>query len=522
MISKYIANYLRCISIFLLLIAGALHANGQKQLGNEWYIGSPHYKISFAGDTAYANRLNPLDSFFPRALNSTANICGADGFFLFGSNNLHLYDAQANEIDSSLCLIPDTSRLTLNLYAAANNSIILPKGDSQYYIFTCTQSNDMAYGIYYGLIDTFDFDQILYSVVDMKANNGKGKIIENQKLLLQVKSPWISMCTFTATRHANGRDWWLVKSSGRNRRTKYTFLVQPDTITSSTITFDSTFPYLTYSNVGQSCFSADGTWYVECSKGGPHTLYSFDRCAGTMQLKRQIEMSKYSKYGSIRFDGVAFSPNNKFLYTSDGLYIYQIDLAEPNDALAVQCVSQLDTIDFPVYYNGMQITPTGQLLMGSWGSVSGYQNAIMRPNEKGLACTFKNNYLVSSYWYVSWDLAPIDDAPNMPFFELGALANSPCDTLGPKPPPPPSSPYNNWVVYPSASKDEINVQVPNNSATVGVQLYNALGQILFNNAVQVQANYVASFSVKHLASGMYFVHINSATKPFTTKIITHN
>jgi hypothetical protein len=238
-----------------------------------------------------------------------------------------------------------------------------------------------------------------------------------------------------------------------------------------------------------------------------------------MQLVRQIEMSKYSKYGSTRYDGVAFSPNSKYLYTSDGIYIYQIDLAEPNDDLAIQCVSEIDTSWFPIYYNTMQITPTGQLHMGSWGGISPYQNAIMRPNEKGLACTFKNDYLVSSYdfgWVVN---APFNDPPNMPFFELGALANSPCDTLGPKPPPPPSSPYNNWVVYPSASSDEINIQVPNNSATVGVQLYNALGQMLFNNAVQVQANYVASFNVKHLASGMYFVHINSATKPFTTKII---
>jgi Secretion system C-terminal sorting domain len=519
MISRYIANFCKCISIVVTLTFVALLANGQKQLGNEWYMGSPHYRISFVGDTAYANRLNPLDSFFPRAISSIANICSADGFFKFGTNNLQIINPNGLASDSGNYLIPDTSRLTLNLYLFGNNSIILPKGNNTFYVFTCTQSNEMAYGTYYHSIDTFDFDQILYAVVDMNANGGKGAIIENKKVLLQAKSPWISKTNFTCTRHANGRDWWLVKPSARNRTIKYMFLVQPDTIIASTIIVDSTFDYLTYDNVGQSCFSADGSLYAECNKGSPHSIYRFDRCAGTMQLLRQLDMRPYSKYRSIRYDGVAFSPNGKFLYTSDGLYIYQIDLAEPNDASAVQCVSEADSIDWPIYYNTMQITPTGQLHMGSWGGVSGYQNAIMRPNEKGVACTFKINYLVSSYWYVPWDLAPFNDPPNMPFFELGALANSPCDTLGPKPPPPPSSPYNNWVVYPSASTDEINIQVPNNSATVGVQLYNALGQMLFNNAVQVQANYVASFSVKHLASGMYFVHINSATKPFTTKII---
>jgi Secretion system C-terminal sorting domain len=343
--------------------------------------------------------------------------------------------------------------------------------------------------------------------------------------LLQAKSPWISKSNFTVTRHANGRDWWLVKPSARNRTIKYLFLVQPDTIIASTITVDSTFDYLTYDNVGQSCFSADGRWYAECNKGSPHSIYRFDRCAGTLQLVRQLDMRPYSKYGSMRFDGVAFSPNSKFLYTSDGLYIYQIDLAEPNDALAIQCVSELDSIEWPIYYNTMQITPTGQLHMGSWGSVSGFQNAIMRPNEKGLDCTFKNNYLVSSYWYVPWDLAPLNDPPNMPFFELGALANSLCDTLGPKPISP-KSPYINWVVYPNPFLDEINIQVPNNDATVGVQLYNPLGQIVYDNAVLVQANYVASFSTAHLPKGVYFLHINSIAtanggKNFTTKLLKY-
>jgi hypothetical protein len=498
------------------LLAISLPLFAQKNFSKEWYMGSPNYKITFNGDTAYSQLLKPTDIKFPRTLKSNANICDSSGNFLFSSNALQLYNKYGELIDSSKYNIGDTMVLTFGLYPAANQSIILPKGPNQFYVFTCTQSDQKAYDYYVGVEDTFDFDQILYSVVDMSANNGKGAIIENQKLLLQARSPWISKSNFTCTRHANGRDWWLIKPSARDRNIKYKYLVTPDTILASQEIEYKNFGRLNNDNVGQSCFSADGTWYVECNKESPHTIYRFDRCEGKFTLVRQIEMSKYNKINTTRYDGVCFSPNNKYLYTSDGWYIYQIDLAEPNDSMAIKCVSEQDTILFPMFYNTMQITPTGQLHMGSWAGISPFQNAIMRPNEYGLASGYKTDYIVSSLPYVSWKNAPFNDPPNMPFFELGALKGSPCDTLNKIEI---VNPHKNWNVYPNPTTDKLTIEVPTKDAYINVSMFNLLGQKVLQNKLLIDDKFNTYLDVVTLPSGIYVLYIETQDKPVVHKII---
>jgi hypothetical protein len=484
----------------------------QKNLGREWYVGSPNYKITFDDDTAYSQLLNPMDKRYPRVISSNANICDSNGHFLVGSTGMNLYNNMGELVDSNNHVNNDTFRLEHGFYAYPNNSIILPKKNNQYYIFTCTQSDAMANGYHYGWVDTFDFDQILYSIVDMNANNGQGAIIENRKLLLQAKSPWINKSNFTCTRHANGRDWWMIKPSARDRNIKYRYLVTPDTIISFIDLENKNLGKFNNDNVGQSCFSSDGSLYVECNKSSLHTIYNFDRCSGQLSLNRIIDITPYTKTKWDRFDGVCFSSNNQFLYTSDEFFIYQIDLNEPNDSLAVQCVSYQDTVYFPGY-NTMQMSPNGQIVMGSWAGVSPYWNAIMYPNEKGMACGFKTDYVVSSYYHAGPINTPFNDPPNMPFFELGALVGSPCDTVKQN-----TSPYTNWLIYPNPTQSNLTIHVPITNTNVQVAIYNILGQKVLQKTMVVDYKYKATLDISSLATGLYFVVIETGDKPFTSKI----
>jgi hypothetical protein len=87
-------------------------------------------------------------------------------------------------------------------------SIILPKKGNTYYVFT-TGMSDWAFDAWKKPDPPFDFrfDVLSYHIVDMDANNGKGKVVERNKILMQEAR--LSHNRMSAVRHANGRDWWL-------------------------------------------------------------------------------------------------------------------------------------------------------------------------------------------------------------------------------------------------------------------------------------------------------------------------
>jgi hypothetical protein len=291
----------------------------------------------------------------------------------------------------------------------------------------------------------------------------------------------------------------------------------PDKILSFVDTEPIRWSGLTGDNVGQSNFSPNGEWYAECNTNSPHTIYTFDRCSGQFTFNRLIDMSKYSVFkGRTRWDGVCFSPNSRYLYTSDAFYIYQIDLQEPIDSIAVKLVSFMDTTNFPLY-NTMQLTPTGQILMGNWGGTINTLNGIIQPNELGQASAFKLDYIVSNLkrknpsFYISLKIPP-----NMPFYELGALLGSPCDTIKEN-----TSPYQNWLFYPNPTYGNMDIQVPVVNDDFQLTIYNILGQKVLQKNVVVDNKYKAILDISYLASGLYFIKIETGGNPFTSKIIKY-
>ncbi len=90
-------------------------------------------------------------------------------------------------------------------YPAGNSLMTLPfpGHPNQYYFFHMRQ--------YDADVNHYLWD-LLWSRVDMQANNGLGKVIEtNQPLLQDTLMPSIS-----AVRHANGRDWWIMAAEQFN------------------------------------------------------------------------------------------------------------------------------------------------------------------------------------------------------------------------------------------------------------------------------------------------------------------
>ncbi len=307
--------------------------------------------------------------------------------------------------------------------AFIQQSVILPKKDNQYYIFYKGMTNQ-AYDDYYAQVGDWNLDMFLNHIVDMDANNGKGKVMVKDNILMS--SARLSGNSLSATRHANGRDWWLILPH-REKDLLYTFRVTPDTIMLP-ITQDMGGADFIANNWGQSNFSMDGSLYAHAHYNDSIEVNNFDRCTGLMSNIKRIASPKDTIY---YYDpifekdtftlvsagtGVCFSPNNQFLYIVSPYTVWQYELAS-NEIVNMRTDSVFNWAQYVTAYNA----PDGRIYFGNWNGTNPSLSYIEYPNMKGIDANFCQFCLNT----VNSTSAP----PNMPNFELGALAGSPCDTL---------------------------------------------------------------------------------------------
>jgi hypothetical protein len=221
-------------------------------------------------------------------------------------------------------------------------------------------------------------------------------------------------------RHANGRDWWILLSD-QNEHRYYRWLLtpeglsQPDTQNISQVALPGKIR-------GWYEFSPNGQKLAARYQDTGTALYDFDRCTGILSnCKLLHKTSIYSGY-------IAFSPNNRYLYTDDNSLktLIQYDLMAPDIENSEQIVSSYDGfIDsltlYPVTFEAMTRGPDGKIY--SFGSVSHYMHIIDFPDRLGVDChvrqraiTFPSSTFGANAYYPNYRLGPID--------------GSSCDSLG--------------------------------------------------------------------------------------------
>jgi hypothetical protein len=502
----------------LIFISSCLLCKAQNSLGNEWFVGIPLKKIIF-NVIPQTSFLGVFDS--TKYIDySNSNICDSNGHLLLATDGIKLYDSNGEYIAGGGENINNDSiawEYGFNS-ASRNGTIILPMGNSLYYVFTSTMSNTKCYNYFHNWNnDTFDFDEIRYSIIDMQANGGNGEIILRNKLLLHVDEyPWINKTNFTACRHANGRDWWLLKPSARMRQVIYKFLVTPDTIVTYKENLQLHFNIYSHDNRGQSCFNKDGNLYAECNQFGPHTIYDFDRCTGTLNFKRLIDLYPYkdtfgnSIDSSPSWSGLCFSPSGRFLYTCDFFNVYQIDLWESNNSLAIRRVSK-DSDNNPLpfghpNYQSMQLTPTNVIYLGNRHGISTGINGILYPDKLGDSCGFVFKYITSIY--------NTNDPPNMPFYGLGKQEGSPCDTIKL-----PVAINTIIKIYPNPTSDNLTIELPTDTKKARVIIYSMLGEVVMSQTREQVKNSKLEISVRQLAQALYSIRIEANGSRFIGKFV---
>ncbi len=468
--------------------------------GNNWVIGPAYISLLDFRSSP------PIQSFLEDTLSmfeTTASISNAAGEFQFFTNGIYV----ANRFGERM---PHGDSLSFYNYhnyydivyqngmPQSQGALILPMpNDSTKYIL-----------FHYSPVDTFFVSanrsynvprNFYYSIVDMTADGGKGDVVKKN-----VRLPWNGLgCAsrMTATKHANGRDWWVIRH-GFKDSTYVKFLLTPDTIVGPY--FQKIGPPFNNNQVavdyyGTSVFNLEGTRFATGNLYGPLVVLDFDRCTGEFSSPLVL----YNKLADTTLLGVAavaFSPNGRFLYVNNiyELNQYDLTLTNPNDSVRLYTADSSDGY----YLNQMRLGPDNKIYIGTWHGGSGTLHVIAEPDLPGNACQFQRSGLQCLYSANTWSL------PNSVNYQLQSIHGSTCDTLT-------SmidfsySPKISVSFYPNPANDYFIIQ--SNSyfdSPIQLAVYDLLGNNVHSSVVMLE-NGVCKISCMGMQNGLYIVKLYS-------------
>ena len=385
---------------------------------NIWLFGYDSFtQPGFGGFVLDFNSNIPEVYYEPKEMEfnqTSATICDTDGNLLFYTNGIYIANAahQMMVNGDSLSPGPGTFSYPSGL-PISQGLIILP-----------IPENEKKYILIHGLLDIPPglgpiYSHLYYSIIDMELDNGLGAVTEKN---VEIMEGQLHRGKITATRHGNGRDWWVVIPEHDTNR-YFRMLLTPDGLEG---------PYLqtigspNMSGIGQSIFTPNGYKYIRyenanINEGTYLNFYDFDRCTGLLSNQLQLNQIDTS-WGN----GLAVSPNSRYAYFSAFRYVYQFDLWADDIIASKDTIAVYDGFVSPWPFSSTfylaQLGPDGKIYINTRDATT-VMHVIHDPDKKGEACNLEQHGIQFPA-YNSFTI------PNSPNFRLGPLDGSPCDTLG--------------------------------------------------------------------------------------------
>ncbi|MDB5201534.1 MAG: hypothetical protein JWQ27_943 [Ferruginibacter sp.] len=309
------------------------------------------------------------------AIEGSSAISDGDGKLLFYSNGVTVMNKLNEVMDNGSGIAGDVS-------STCNSVIIqLPGNDSLYYLFTVGAAGQALQGF-------------RYHVINMRANNGLGKVIEKNML---VDNQYFEK--IAAVRHCNRTDAWImVRKWQSDEYHAYRF-------TASGIDIDA--PVISHSglsiggyinnSLGALKFSSDGSKMVAVHSFDIDSveLMQFDKSTGI--LTNNIIFTPNLVHPSISLTGLygaAFSASGNKLYISSSnsnaqsAVLYQYDVSVHN-ATAISLSRQLISQNGPWMAGALQLAPDNKIYYSMYKDTS--LSVINNPEAAGIACNFSYN-----------------------------------------------------------------------------------------------------------------------------------
>ncbi len=428
-----------------------------------------------------------------------SSICDTAGNLLFYTNGCDIAGSDDEIIENGETINPGSvhqlkcDQENDGYTAGYQSTLILPAPDS----------NNLYYLFHKRIVYTsnpFDVktDKIFYSKIDMNQNNGIGKVVTKN---IEIMSDDIAYGEMTAVKHANGKDWWLVTPK-RHSNTFYKFLFTKDGILDTLIQTIGDPPRKMAEGGIQVCFSPDGSKMFRTNPQKAVKVYDFDRSSGYFTTYDSINVNYYN-YPNPVTTWCAVSPNNRFLYVTTSLYVFQFDLWATDVSASQQIVAEWDGFKDPVgtTFAACQLGPDCKIYIVTIDSK--YYHVINNPDELGLACNVTQHSFIF----------PTPTGASIPFFpnyRLGPLDNPgvPC-TATVAVTPPTSSVINEVKVWPNPASGEVTItyNLSQTSGDMRLVITDLYGRIMHETVLSNPSGQV-KVPVAGWATGIYFFSVN--------------
>ena len=423
-----------------------------------------------------------------------AIISDTSGKLLFYTNGIYIADATHQPMINGKGLNPGklADKNEKYGYILCQGSLILPKPDNEnlYYLIHSSVVFDAV-----NVPNDYKGEKLYYTLIDMSKNDGKGEVIEKNKVIIGNK--FLDYGKITACRHANGKDWWIIVADNDTKKYNVLLLSQ----NGIEIKHQQKFKLGGKAGLGQAVFSPDGTKYtrfnaVSFSEGTYVDIFDFNRCTGMLSNQKEWNYVTDTTYAG----GIAISPNSKYAYISSFQKIYQLDLTKEDIFSTIDTVAVYDGFIDPYVGVGTsfyleQLAPDGKIYI-SIPSSSKYLHVIHEPDKKGKACNVEQH---------GFNLAGINytTMPNFPNFRLGKAAQ-PC-TVGVED----EVEKENIKIYPNPVTYILTIEATESLDNQTVTILDMLGKTVLSQQLSFGKN---NINMGDVPSGTYILKVGNATR----------
>jgi hypothetical protein len=421
----------------------------------------------------------------------------ADGQYFMYTNGYTICNKYHDTISNGAGLTPGGNYSINFLWGIPipYNAVLLPYPGSDRLMVMISADNYNENGISFAR-------NVFYSLIDPSGNNGQGIVlIKNQVVLTDS----LTNGGFEVTRHANGRDWWLVI-----KRARLSDLAKI-LITSDGPSFQG-FEYNLGPNSaqgGQGSFSPDGKYLAFFSSAIQLRIYDFDRCSGVINNLRYKFITNISSLG-----GLAFSPNSRYLYITKLDSLWQFDMEAPDILASQTLIDTYAQIPDPLTgwltgFSSHFAAADGKIYIQNYSGVM--LHVINNPDMPGQACNFVQNQIqCPTYYYVT--------VPTYVNLNLMQEPGSPCDTLGVGNE---ELKTNNLQlkIAPNPSNGNISIEYPVQEISGMLYVYDVNGKLVYNEYVSPYT-YIKNINLQgKLSSGMYALSMVFGQQRFLGKVV---
>lgn len=493
------------IHVFTALLLMSLSASPQKHdyvwlQGYRGWQGFVGYDSAFgitAGHSIFDFKQTPMlisyDSLQMSFDFTNTSFCDSNGQLLFYTNGVYI----ANVLDEK---IANSDSLNTGYFQDVLYPLIKTYGNRnpQGVLAVPSIANPNQYYIIHSWMDTFPSNIVckrtLTSLLDMSENSGHGKVLYKNQIVV---NDYLGS-ELVATKHANGRDWWLLV---QKRATNCYIRILVDSAGVHQL------PDLTCGGTtapinddGAACFSPDGSKYVYFGYFCSLNVFDFDRCNGTLQNPVSIQLP-ITQDGSGW--GMSISPSSQFLYVSFTGIMYQFDLWAADIAASVDTVGIFDGTNapFPAQFHTHQLGPDGKIYVGCGNGDTVY-HVINYPDMKGAACGFVQHGIHLPSVCIG--------IPNFPNYRLGALPGSPCDTISGLNETERAAKEKQIKVFPNPATDMVTIDYGftdwSKSGEVSMEIVNELGQVVYAQPLPQYSGF-QKMNIADFVGGFYTVYI---------------